>query len=127
MSEKSLEDEHDRLMREAFRKLEQDRGMLTGRAFKKWHNSPVGFYLMTLFFFLLFGAILVIMGTEAIAVPLVSYVFVSAMGFNMYQAQIINKRIDKIVQVTGAERKLEEKCQAAISQIAGLESKKGDA
>ncbi len=127
MSEKSLEDEHDRLMREAFRKLEQDRAILTGSAFKKWHNSPVGFYLMTLFFFLLFGAILVIIGTEAIAVPLVSYVFVSAMGFNMYQARIIDKRIDKIVQVTGAERKLEEECQAAISQIAGLESKKADA
>jgi len=50
MSEKSFEEQHDRLMREAFRKLEEDRGILTGSAFRKWHNSPVGFYLMALFF-----------------------------------------------------------------------------
>jgi len=72
------------------------------------------------------SVILAAIGTEDVALPLVSYVFVSAISFTTYQAQIINKRIDKIVQVTGAEKKLEEKCQAAISQIAGLESKKGD-
>ena len=51
MSEKSFEQQHDRLMREAFRKLEEDRAILTGSAFSKWYISPVVSYLIILFFY----------------------------------------------------------------------------
>jgi len=127
MSEKSFEQQHDRLMREAFRKLEEDKGILTGSAFRKWHNSPVGFGLIILFFFPLLSVILVAINTETATLHLVPYVFVSAISFTTYHAQLINKRLDIIVKITGAEKKLEEECRAAISQIAGLESKKEDA
>jgi len=127
MSEKSFEDKHDRLMREAFRKLEEDRGILTGSAFRKWHNSPSGVYLATLVCLAVFYMITGIRDGETTAFSSGLFlVLMSAFIFSKSQADIVNKRIDKIVQVTGAEKKLEEKCQAAISQIAGLESKKGD-
>ncbi len=124
MSEKSFEHEHHRLMQEALQKLEKDRGILTGSAFRKWYNSPVGSYMIVLFFFAVFCMITGIKDDETIPfIILLPLILLSI----QYQADIVNKRIDKIVELMGAEEKLEEKCQAAISFLASLESKKGNA
>lgn len=124
MSEKPVQD-HYRLMQEALQKLEKDRGILTGSAFKKWHSSSVGSYMIVPFIIVVFYIILGIRedGTTPFAVFWLLFfpVMLNSTGF---QADIVNKRIDKIVELIEAEKKLEERCQASISFLVSLEPKK---
>jgi len=93
MSEKSLGDQYCSLMQEALTKLEEDRKILTGSAFRKWHSSPIGSYLAILVCLAVFYMIIGIRDDETMPFTiLLPFILLSTM-INFAQSQGVHVMI----------------------------------
>ncbi len=110
MSENSI---HDQVKAE-LRALEKARSILAGRT-EKWYRSPYVTVWLT-------ALALVILEMSGVAISFQTemvFILAAALGSVESDLRVAKKRIDKIVELTGAEKKLEEKYQSRIRFVAG--------
>ena len=125
MSEKTIQDKQDQLLKAALKELESNRDILTGRTFRKWDRFPWfpfalnGLMLLVLLIFALFGSPIALRVQISFLLVIVFGVASAVLLTVNWAISNINKRIDKIVELTGAEKKLEEKYQSTIKLLAG--------
>ena len=94
-------------------KMEKARKLLAGEK-GKWYRSPYDMAWLTVMVILVLGTIVFDMGSETMMILL----FVPLIGIIGGQVAVMNKRIDKIVELTSVEKTLEEKYKATIKAIA---------
>ena len=94
-------------------KMEKARKLLAGEE-GKWYRSPYDMAWLTVMVILVLGTIVFDMGSETMMILL----FVPLIGIIGGQVAVMNKRIDKIVELTAVEKTLEEKYKATIKAIA---------
>ena len=120
MSERTIQETQDQILKTALKELERNRDILAGRTFRKYYQLPwapfwwipFSLFILTLFNFSTDSNIL-----NAIRFPIAMGIGVAGFTFTILAMGNINKRIDKLVELTGAETKLEEKHYSNIKII----------
>jgi hypothetical protein len=128
MSERTIQDNQDQILKTALNELERNRDILTGRRFRKWYQ----FNWIILILMLLFIPILcVILISTLLNLPCLLEMLkgvlpaialgggVGGLSFIVAGIDNLHQRIDKIVELTGIETKLEEKYYSNIKVITG--------
>ena len=113
MSEKAFQDEQKQLIKSQLTKMEEDRKVLTGGK-KKWYISQD--ILLVLIILILF-ILEVIIGLEISLEMELLIITASILIFVSCQLDIAEKRIDKIVELIEAEKRLEKKYQSRIKSF----------
>ena len=130
MSEQIIQDNQDQMLKTALKELERNRDILTGKTFRKYYQFIWPFIWVILFpllFILISNHSIDPETLSVICLPIASGIGVVVLIFTISTTDNINKRIDKIVELTGAEIKLEEKYYSNIKIITGSYPKKTDA
>jgi hypothetical protein len=113
MSEKTQQDEKKKLIKLQLRKMEEDRKVLTDGE-KKWYlpQYPLLWLTISVLFILE-----VIIGLEISLEMELLFVISSILSGIVYQLDVAEKRIDKIVELIGAEKRLEIKYKSRIKSL----------
>jgi hypothetical protein len=102
---------HDQLKAE-LEALERARRVLAGRS-EKWYRSPYIVVWLTV----LALVVLELTGVEISFETEIVFILAAVLGCVESQMGVAKKRIDKIVELTGAEKMLQEKYQSNIRLI----------
>jgi hypothetical protein len=128
MSERTVQDNQDQILKTALKELERNKGILTGRQFRKCYQFPWLFLVLIFSILPLFCTILILVHVDfALRYEVLKAVFLATivgdgmfgLGFIISGIDNINQRIDKIIELTGVETKLEEKYYSNIKAITG--------
>jgi hypothetical protein len=106
------EDRVDDQVKAELRALEEARRVLAGRS-EKWYRSPYIVVWLTVLVLI----ILEMTGVEISFETQIVFIFAAVLGCVESQMGVAKKRIDKIVELTGAEKMLREKYQSNVRLI----------
>ncbi|MBN2316774.1 MAG: hypothetical protein JXM79_22795 [Sedimentisphaerales bacterium] len=125
MSEKTFQDTQDQILKTAFIELERNKELLTGKKFRKFYRI-LGVILLCIPSIATSGFMMPPKMQSFFFLTIVIVTAVGGLTFVTWGIDNLNRRIDKIIELTGVETKLEEKYYSNIKITTELYPKKGN-
>jgi hypothetical protein len=122
MSERTIQDNQDQIVKTTLEELERNRDILTGSKFRKCYQLPWCIFWVipiSISIIALFDPPISPEIQRVVFLPIVLGTAVGGLLFIILGIDNLNRRIDKIIELTGVETKLEEKYYSNVKAITG--------